>query len=309
MSAIEQKPRLLIVDDEPTVLRSLTWLLKKDYEITQAGGGQDAIELIRSQSPFDTIICDCRMPDVTGIEVLREAKERHPQTTRILLTGYAELNSVVGSVNESEVFRFVGKPWNNSDLRSIVSDAVDLTRRQGLEESLSLIGAKTDSEFAILVIDENPQTFDQLKSALGDKFPFFRAQDPKSALELMAKERIGVIITETGGENVASLGAAREVKERYPEVVLLVLSEAKDAYLVIDLINELQVFRYLLKPLKAGLLKNSLEAAGQKLAKTDLTSGRGQVAQATAPAARGASSEAQAPSRGVLSRLFKKLLG
>ncbi len=301
-----EKPRLLIVDDEATVLRSLTWLLKKDYEITAANGGQEAIDLIRTQPPFDSIICDCRMPDVTGIEVLSEARERSPQTTRILLTGYAELNSVVGSVNESEIFRFVGKPWNNSDLRSIISDAVSRSRSLTIDSSIAALSPDNDEKFGIMIVDENTDTFEQLKATLGENYPIHRAQDIDSALAIMSRDRIGVLITETGGENETSLIISKEIKEQYPEVVMVVLSEAKDAYLVIDLINELQVFRYLLKPLKTNLLKSSIDAAGKKLSSVDLTSGRGQKAPKQQPAH---NPEQPIVKRGVLSRLFQKLIG
>src|SRR5205085_8978248 len=69
------------------------------------------------------IVSDQRMPNMTGVEMLRQAKEMSPNTVRILLTGYSDLASIVGSINDGEVYRFINKPWNNQDIQGVVAEA------------------------------------------------------------------------------------------------------------------------------------------------------------------------------------------
>lgn len=90
----------------------------------------DPAEAIRWASEFDVdvIVCDQRMPKMQGIEALREIRMAHPRAMRILLTGYADLSAVLGSVNEGEVFRYINKPWDNNDLRQTVQLAAKIAR-------------------------------------------------------------------------------------------------------------------------------------------------------------------------------------
>src|SRR3546814_6116293 len=73
------------------------------------------------------------MPNMTGVEVLRQAKEIQPQAIRLLLTGYSDLNAIITSINEGEIFRFINKPWINAELSAIVAQAVSAA---GIEQLL-----------------------------------------------------------------------------------------------------------------------------------------------------------------------------
>ena len=72
------------------------------------------------------IISDQRMPVMPGVELLRQAREISPHSVRILLTGYSDLASIVGSINDGEVYRFISKPWDNQDLQTTVAEAVTI---------------------------------------------------------------------------------------------------------------------------------------------------------------------------------------
>ena len=82
-----KKGLILCVDDEPNILRSLNWLLRKDFDVLTAPNGHEALALVR-QNDFDVIISDQRMPGMTGVEFLREVSRVSPRAIRILLTGY-----------------------------------------------------------------------------------------------------------------------------------------------------------------------------------------------------------------------------
>src|SRR5690606_10802251 len=121
------KARVLFVDDEPRVLTTMRMLFRANYQVFTAEGGAQALEMLKTQ-PVDVVVSDQRMPGMTGIELLRVARELNPNAMRILLTGYSDLSAIIGSINEGEIFRFVSKPWANEELTTTVARAVAAAR-------------------------------------------------------------------------------------------------------------------------------------------------------------------------------------
>ncbi len=120
----EERYTLLFVDDEAGVLRALVRIfLEENYEILTASSAKEALACM-GQNRVHLIISDHRMPGMTGAQLLKEVKERWPETIRIMLTGYADVQSIMGAVNEGAVYKFVTKPWNDEDLRLTVSLAL-----------------------------------------------------------------------------------------------------------------------------------------------------------------------------------------
>ena len=118
--------RVLFVDDEAIILKSLRLLFRGKCEIYTATSGDEAIAIAERNS-VNVVVADQRMPGMTGVELLKKLKEISPSTVRILLTGYSDLQAIQSSVNESEVFRFINKPWDNYYLREIVDQATNLS--------------------------------------------------------------------------------------------------------------------------------------------------------------------------------------
>ncbi|MEW6720926.1 MAG: ATPase, T2SS/T4P/T4SS family, partial [Thermodesulfobacteriota bacterium] len=116
--------RLLFVDDEEPVLSALRRIfLDENYDIRTAATADRAFELLE-EAPAHLIVSDHRMPGMTGAEFLRKVRDRWPETIRIMLTGYADVQSIIGAVNEGAVYKFITKPWNDEDLRLTVSLAL-----------------------------------------------------------------------------------------------------------------------------------------------------------------------------------------
>lgn len=116
---------LLLVDDEESILSSLKRLFRRDgYHILTAISGRQGLELLARQ-PVDVIVSDQRMPGMTGIEFLREAKRLYPDTVRMTLSGYTDLQSIIEAVNEGSVYKFLTKPWDDELLRSHVAKAFE----------------------------------------------------------------------------------------------------------------------------------------------------------------------------------------
>ncbi|MBI5115628.1 response regulator [Candidatus Poribacteria bacterium] len=116
--------RLLLVDDEENILRALRrTLAEEDYEIEMAANANEGLELLK-KSRFTVIMSDQRMPGMSGIEFLKEAKQLCPASVRIILSGYAEVSTILDAINEGEVFRFVHKPWNDDDLKILIRQSI-----------------------------------------------------------------------------------------------------------------------------------------------------------------------------------------
>lgn len=114
---------LLLVDDEENILNALTRLLRRDgYTILKATSGKLGLEVL-GQQPVGVIISDQRMPEMTGVEFLSRARELVPDTMRIVLSGYTDLNSITDAINRGAIFKFLAKPWDDEQLRAQVGEA------------------------------------------------------------------------------------------------------------------------------------------------------------------------------------------
>lgn len=128
--------KLLIVDDETANLRLLERLFQQDYLCLTAPSGEEAMRLL-DQHDVAVIISDQRMPQMTGLELLKQSAARRPHMVRILLTGYTDLEALVEAVNCGLVYMYVSKPWNNEDLKLRVSRAVEHYENNKLQHSLA----------------------------------------------------------------------------------------------------------------------------------------------------------------------------
>lgn len=116
--------KLLIVDDELPNLRLLTRLFRQDFTCLTASSGDEAIKLL-TQHDVAILITDQRMPQMSGIELLKQTAELRPHMARILLTGYTDVEALVEAINCGLVHRYITKPWNNEDLKQKVNRALE----------------------------------------------------------------------------------------------------------------------------------------------------------------------------------------
>ncbi len=124
-------PTLLLVDDEAFILTALKRLLRRDgYHLLTAASGQEGLDILAT-TRVDVIVSDQRMPGMSGVEFLRQAKQVSPQSVRMVLSGYTELQSVTDAINEGSVYKFMTKPWDDELLRANIAEAF---RQKGLED-------------------------------------------------------------------------------------------------------------------------------------------------------------------------------
>lgn len=132
---------LLLVDDDPDVLATLTRSFRKGYKTLSAGGGEEGIAFL-NEHPVDLIICDQRMPNISGDQVLSHALQVQPDAIRILLTGYADVESLMTCVNDAHIYKYVTKPWDPAELNlSVVRALESLVLKRDLDTARSQLEA------------------------------------------------------------------------------------------------------------------------------------------------------------------------
>ncbi|MBD2175835.1 response regulator [Pseudanabaena sp. FACHB-1998] len=124
-SQITPKPKLLVIDDEPDNLDLLFRTFYREYQVLRANSGLEALELLDREGEVAVIISDQRMPIMSGTEFLSQMAVKYPDTMRIILTGYTDVEDLVEAINTCKVFKYVTKPWDELELRNVVSQAID----------------------------------------------------------------------------------------------------------------------------------------------------------------------------------------
>lgn len=117
-------PRVLCVDDEEKLLKAIQRSLHSRCAVEVAASGQEGLDILAERGPFEVVVSDMRMPGMNGAEFLRHCRRRAPDTVRVLLTGFADLDTVVTAVNEGYIYRFIGKPCTAQVLYDAIMDAV-----------------------------------------------------------------------------------------------------------------------------------------------------------------------------------------
>lgn len=136
------KYTVLFVDDEPDIVATLYRYFRRDYHCLKATSGAQAIEILDNNA-VDLLLCDQRMPEITGDEVLAHAYKVQPDNIRMLLTGYADFESLVKSVNNGHMYRYIAKPWDVEELKITLNHALEtlqlrrdlVTAKQQIESS------------------------------------------------------------------------------------------------------------------------------------------------------------------------------
>ena len=282
MTALATSANILFVDDEPFILRSLQRLFSSVYNVFTASSGLEAIQIV-SQNQIHVVVCDQRMPEMIGVEALAVIKEISPATMRILLTGYSDMAALVDSINDGEIFRYILKPWNNKELKEIVGCAADIARESLVEgthfvaeraadpnsgrsdlPSVAIVAA-IESAVDLLVVDDDKATFDLIRNAYDSPGKIHHANTIDKAFALLEDNpAIGILITDVkvNREPVAEMVAA--LKYHYPYIVTIALTSLGDSELLRQLINQCQIFRFMIKPPSRPVLMGSIQKALDK---------------------------------------------
>jgi DNA-binding NtrC family response regulator len=146
---------LLIVDDEENVRRAVARALRGEgYDLRFASSGKEALKML-NEAPADMVLSDHMMPVMTGLELMREVRKEFPDTLRIILTGYADLEMAISAINEGEIYRFLTKPWDQVELQVTVRLGFDRLLLERENRRL-LATVKRQSDFIRALESDHP---------------------------------------------------------------------------------------------------------------------------------------------------------
>ncbi len=133
-----EQATILCVDDEKNVLKALRRLFhEEDYEILLAESGREGLAILEEHNNVDLIVSDYRMPEMNGVDFLREVYTRWPDTVRIVLSGYADTAAVVEAVNLGHIYKFIPKPWNDEEVLSTIRSGLETKALRKQNDRLS----------------------------------------------------------------------------------------------------------------------------------------------------------------------------
>jgi PAS domain S-box-containing protein len=213
------KAKLLYVDDERPNLVAFRALLRDTYQVLIAENGEEALRLLAGQD-IPLIVADQRMPGMTGTELLEKVAAEYPDTARMILTGYSDIDAVIDAVNSSHIYYYFKKPWNESEVRLTLANALEsvMTRRQLIEserrfrstfEQAGLGIAHLELQGLILRANEQLQDFlGEAEAELAGKplKTWFAGFDPDELLRMVGGE---------GGNLVRELSVSTAHGERW----------------------------------------------------------------------------------------------
>ena len=256
----DTRPKLLLVDDEARILRSLRLLFSARYQVCATTDVREALAIVGRES-IDVVISDQRMPQMRGAELLRQIRERDPRTMRILLTGYSEMDAVVASVNEGEIFRFISKPWDAAELRRCVEEAATIARSSPQMASSQAQPLTIEAAETVLVIGDDAALPSAVRRTLGEAHPVAWARSLEQAFDRLAGGDTGVIVSELSVAGESLTTALKMLKAEHPDVVTIVTTPFEDIRQLIGLINQGQVYRLLPRPVGDGPLGMNIRSA------------------------------------------------
>jgi len=168
------KHSILCVDDEQNILKLLRRLLEGyDYEVMTASSGAEALAMLEKRHA-DVIVSDQRMPGMSGSDLFRVTRDKYPQAVRVMMSGYSDFDSLVSAVNEGEIFRFISKPWDQTqfielirlalaqkDVAASVEDVIKNVCKVAKLVNKVTVEVPSDSQSLIVRIGENEEVFNK----------------------------------------------------------------------------------------------------------------------------------------------------
>jgi CheY-like chemotaxis protein len=166
-----KKPKMLVVDDEPDNLDLLYRTFRRDFEVLRADSGINALSVLAQEGEVAVIISDQRMPEMKGTEFLSKTLPQFPDTVRIILTGFTDVEDLVEAINSGQVYKYITKPWDPNELKTVVQRATETYEllKQRTEE-LQRAEAQTHLLSTILQVAQESDNVDSIIAPLAKAF-------------------------------------------------------------------------------------------------------------------------------------------
>jgi DNA-binding NtrC family response regulator len=257
--------RILFVDDDSNILDAFKRQLRNQFHIETAEGSKKGLEVIQNNDPFAVIVSDLKMPGMDGNQFLTRVKEISPESTRILLTGYADLSSAIKAINDGNIFRLLTKPCDKKVLIQALNNGIEeykKTARSITEEKVSDALPKKK----ILIVDDDPVTIKLLHKTLNDieDLDVYTAKDGKKAIDLLNKKNIDLLISDLHMPGINGLQLLHHVSKHFPGIRVIILTGCGTSNIE-NKIKSIGSYQYYEKPLDINVFK---EAALRELQAT-----------------------------------------
>jgi response regulator RpfG family c-di-GMP phosphodiesterase len=203
-------PRLLCVDDEPGILSSLRRLFRaKGYEVLTAESGQAGLATLETEM-VDVVISDMRMPEMTGAQFLEHVRVRWPDTMRLLLTGYADIQSILDAINRGEIYRYITKPWDDNDIVLVIRHALERKALEREQKRLEALTQRQNEELKSLNTSLEAKVAERTR-ALKQAHDGLVATNDKLKVNFLTSIKVFSNLIEMRGDNLA--GHSRRVAD------------------------------------------------------------------------------------------------
>lgn len=287
--------RILLVDDEQNVLNSLRRELQNDYAVEAFSSPREALQRCRN-TRFDLVIADYRMPEMNGIEFLRQFGKLQPDAVRLVLSGAADFSVLIGTINETHIYRFIDKPWDKTELAATLAEA--LAHREQILENHRLAercrqqrhrqGAQSQNRlYQVLVVDDEPNVLSVIARDLNARggwydlhmamlhqadpalpperrdlrFDVFTTTSPIQALERAKRINYDVVISGYQMPEMDGLRFLEAFREIQPDAARILLSDHADKEALVKAINRSEIYSYIGKPWREYALISAVSQA------------------------------------------------
>jgi len=201
-----KKPKMLVVDDEPDNLDLLYRTFRRDFNVLKADSGINALDVLQAEGEVAVIISDQRMPEMKGTEFLSKTVPEFPDTVRIILTGFTDVEDLVDAINSGQVYKYITKPWDPNELKNVVqraADSYELIKNKTGE--LSRAQAQTELLTTIVESVQESQEIQGILTSIATAFARSFTCDC-CILQVVEGDKIGTVFGEYASQEMVSLG-------------------------------------------------------------------------------------------------------
>ena len=250
--------RILFVDDDPNILDGYKRQLRKQFSIETAEGGEEGLEAVKNNGPFAVIVSDLKMPGMDGNQFLAHVKEITPESTRIMLTGYADLGSAIEAINSGNIFRLLTKPCDKIDLIQALENGIDHYMKRAKEMSGNE-ASNSPARKKILIVDDDPVSVRLLQKSLKDveELDIYTAENGKKAINLLNKENFDLLVCDIFMPQVNGIQLIDYVNKHIYGMRIIVLT-GEGTENIESKIKSIGSYQFYEKPMDMNVFKDSV---------------------------------------------------
>jgi DNA-binding NtrC family response regulator len=247
--------KVLFVDDDSNILDAYKRQLRKQFHIDTAQGSEHGLAAVNSSGPYAVIVSDLRMPGMDGIQFLSRVKEIVPDSVRMMLTGYADLQNAIKAINSGNIFRLLTKPCTPKELAEALVEACEQYDKNTRVSDSSDKYKEAQSRKKVLILDDDLQTLKMLSAALkkNEDLEVLKTRDGRVAIHCLKNSKIDLIITELDVQGINGTKLVAYINKNFPETPVIVHT-GRGTDEVENQIRSLENVRYFEKPLDINIL-------------------------------------------------------